>query len=186
MKQSESVQSFGLNRARVVEPVGGHPRPSVGVAARVAAPASLDGDSWTVPAVCFQAEHIPSSHGSCECYVLSSVATVSRWSLLLPSPWLSGTYVTYPRRARLCALEGGEEEMIGFVTTIQMGDLPTCLAVGGTVGWVVTAIVGIQGTQGGSTRNRAQRPHTRVRRCMVRMLMLFGVCVRDIYPATST
>jgi hypothetical protein len=40
---------LGLNRARVAELVRGHPSPSVGVAA----PASLDGDSWTVPTVRF-------------------------------------------------------------------------------------------------------------------------------------
>jgi hypothetical protein len=37
----------------------------------------------------FQAGHIPSWHGSCECYALSPVAAVSRWSLLLLSPLLS-------------------------------------------------------------------------------------------------
>ena len=37
----------------------------------------------------FQAGDIPSCGGSCECYALSPVATVSRWSLLLLSSLLS-------------------------------------------------------------------------------------------------
>jgi hypothetical protein len=37
----------------------------------------------------FQAEHIPSCGGSCECYALSPVAGACRWSLLLLSPLLS-------------------------------------------------------------------------------------------------
>jgi hypothetical protein len=46
---------LGLSRARVAEPVGGHPSWSVGVAAL----ASLDGVSWAVPPVCFSAPDIP-------------------------------------------------------------------------------------------------------------------------------
>jgi hypothetical protein len=37
----------------------------------------------------FQAGHIPSWRGSCECYALSPVAAACRWSLLLLSPLLS-------------------------------------------------------------------------------------------------
>ena len=37
----------------------------------------------------FQAGHIPSWHGSCECYALSPVAAAGRWSLLLLSSLLS-------------------------------------------------------------------------------------------------
>jgi hypothetical protein len=37
----------------------------------------------------FQAGHIPSRGGSCECYALSPVAGACRWSLLLLSPLLS-------------------------------------------------------------------------------------------------
>jgi hypothetical protein len=37
----------------------------------------------------FQAGHMPSWHGSCECYALSSVAAGSRWPLLLLLPLLS-------------------------------------------------------------------------------------------------
>ena len=37
----------------------------------------------------FQAGHMPSWHGSCERYALSSVAAGCRWSLLLLSPLLS-------------------------------------------------------------------------------------------------
>jgi hypothetical protein len=39
----------------------------------------------------FQAEHIPSWHGSRERYALSPVAAACRWSLLLLSPLLSAT-----------------------------------------------------------------------------------------------
>jgi hypothetical protein len=39
--------------------------------------------------VCFQAGHIRSWRGSCECYALSPVAAACRWSLLLLSPLLS-------------------------------------------------------------------------------------------------
>jgi hypothetical protein len=42
-----------------------------------------------LPIFRFQAGHMPSCYGSCECPVLSPVAAACRWSLLLLSPLLS-------------------------------------------------------------------------------------------------
>ena len=50
----------------------------------------------------FQAEHIPSWRGSCECYALSSVAAARRWLLLLLSPLLSAAGPAPWRRAAPC------------------------------------------------------------------------------------
>jgi hypothetical protein len=44
---------------------------------------------WPVRPSAFQAGHIPSWRGSCECYALSPVAAVSRWWLRLLSSLLS-------------------------------------------------------------------------------------------------
>ena len=79
---------LGLNRVRVVELVGGHPDPSVGVAA----PISLDGEPWTEPTVCFSGRTYPQlarivrvlcavAGGCCQPVVAAVAVTVAvnRW-----------------------------------------------------------------------------------------------------------
>ena len=57
----------------------------------------------------FQAGHIPSWRGSCECYALSPVAVACRWLLLLLSPLLSAR----PDRSGLGVEPGGDARRPG-------------------------------------------------------------------------
>jgi len=108
--------SSGTQRARplrpeLAAPLGVCPLPQLMVGVGGSSRSLLSGDvavfccctgelrvSFVGPARCavptcrpsaFQAGHLPSWRGSCECYALSSVAAASRWLLLLLSPLLS-------------------------------------------------------------------------------------------------
>ena len=90
----------------------------------------------------FQAGHIPSWHGSCECYALSPVGGVDHWSLLFLSPLVSAAISGPGGMTRLCLwcrnlipARARDDAVCCSVRCIPGTDLVRCLrAAGGRAG----------------------------------------------------